>query len=436
MTGLLLVAALLWPTAASALSPQPAPQPRVLAAAFSGVISPVAAEYLQAAVAKAREGSYDALVIELDTPGGLDLSMREIVKALLSSTVPVIVYVSPAGARAASAGVFITMAAHVAAMTPGTNIGAAHPVQLGGPAASEKEKPAKDEVMESKMTNDSRAYLQAIASRRGRSVEWAGLFVAQSTSIPSALAVSENVVDFEAESLPALLARIDGRKLADFKDVPLKTKDAVIERFEMSRRQKLLAAVSDPNIAMVLMSLGVSGMLIELYSPGLILPGIVGAVSLILAFYSFQTLSANFAGVLLMFLGVVLFILELKIVSFGLLALSGTAAILFGAMMLFKEAGGGLAVSWGVIAGTAGSLIALLSVLLYIAKSALSRKATIGAESARGQRAMTVSALCPDGQVQWRGELWRARSVEGTIPAGVEVLIDGVDGLTLKVRKP
>lgn len=430
----LLLAALLWPSVLGA-APKPLPPPRVLSASFSGVISPVSAEYLQAAVHKAAEGNYDALVIELDTPGGLDLSMREIVKALLSSTVPVIVYVSPAGARAASAGVFITMAAHVAAMTPGTNIGAAHPVQLGGPAASEKEKPAKDEVMESKMTNDSRAYLQAIASRRGRSVEWAGLFVAQSTSIASALAVSENVVDFEADSLSVLLARIDGRKLADFKDAPLRTKDAVIERFEMSRRQKLLAAVSDPNIAMVLMSLGVSGMLIELYSPGLILPGIVGAVSLILAFYSFQTLSANFAGVLLMFLGVVLFILELKIVSFGLLALSGTAAILFGAMMLFKETGGGLAVSWSVIAGTVGSLVVLLSVLLYIAKSALSRKATIGPESVSGQRGTAVSALSPEGQVMWRGELWRARSLEGTVPAGVEVVIESVDGLTLKVRK-
>lgn len=434
---LLAAAAYAKPAAKPAEKPVLARQAVVLAANFSGVISPVSAEYLLGALEKADRGGFDALVIELDTPGGLDLSMREIVKGILASRVPVIVYVSPSGGRAASAGVFITMAAHVAAMAPGTNIGAAHPVQLGGIESSAKKEKAGDSVMEAKMTNDASAYLQAIAARRGRNEDWASLVVVKSTSIPSAAAVAQNVVDLEAESVEALLNAIDGRKLKDFPNKPLISKGARIERFPMTRRQKLLATVSDPNIAMILMSLGVSGMLIELYSPGLIVPGIVGAVSLILAFYSFQTLSANFAGVLLIMLGLLLYVLELKITSFGLLAVSGTAAILFGSLMMFKTAGavGGLAISGTVIASTVGTLACLMVALLYIAKKTMTRPAAIGLDGAAGQKARVTAPLVPLGEVQWRGERWRAESLEGTIPAGADVIIDSAEGLTLKVRR-
>ncbi len=412
-----------------------AAKPRVLAASFSGVISPVAAEFLQAAIHRAEKGGYDALVIELDTPGGLDLAMRDIVKAILSAEVPVIVYVSPAGGRAASAGVFITMAAHIAAMTPGTNIGAAHPVRLGGASGVKGGKNKPDPVMESKMTNDASAYLQSIATRRGRNVDWAREVVVKSTSVASGEAVRLNVVDLEAESLEALLNAIDGRELADFKGKPLRTKGAEVERFEMTRRQELLATVSDPNIAMMLMTIGVSGLLIELYSPGLILPGLVGVVSLILAFYSFQTLSADFAGVIFIMLGFLLYILELKIASFGLLALAGTGALLFGATMLFKDGGWGLQISWSAIAGSLVMMGIIMAALIYVTKQALMRRQTTGAEGMVGALVVTVTALDPKGKVSLGGELWKAESLEGTLPKGTEAVVDSTQGLTLMVKK-
>jgi membrane-bound serine protease (ClpP class) len=414
-----------------------APAPDVLVATYSGVINPAAAEYLDGAVAAAGARRCGALVIELDTPGGLDLSMRDIVKAILSSEVPVIVYVAPSGARAASAGVFITMAAHVAAMAPGTNIGAAHPVQLGGmPAGGGKDKePKKDEVMEGKVVNDAAAYLQAIAGRRGRNIEWAFQGVTKSTSIVSSAAVRQRVVDLEAKSLEELLAAVDGRELADFKGRPLRTKGAKVVRFEMTARQKLLAAVADPNIAMILMTLGVSGLLIELYSPGLILPGLVGTVSLIMAFYSFQTLSASFAGVLLILVGLILYVLELKVQSYGLLAVSATAAVLFGTVMLFRHSPGGVSISWGVIVSTVGTLAALAAALIAIAARAMARRSKTGAEGLIGQSGTVETELNPLGKVTMGGELWKAESLEGTIPAGTVVRVEAAEGLTLKVRR-
>ena len=422
--------------ALAAPPPKSAPA-EVLVASYSGVINPAAAEYMAGAVAAAARRRCGALVIELDTPGGLDLSMRDIVKAILASEVPVIVYVAPAGARSASAGVFITMAAHVAAMAPGTNIGAAHPVQIGGmPSVPGKDKEEKkDDVMEGKVVNDAAAYLQAIAGRRGRNIQWAFEGVTKSTSIVSSAAVREHVVDLEAKSLDELLAAVDGRELADFKGHPLRTKGAKVVRFDMTGRQKLLAAVADPNIAMILMTLGVSGLLIELYSPGLILPGIVGVISLIMAFYSFQTLSASFAGVLLIMLGFVLYVLELKVHSYGLLAVTATASILFGTLMLFRNSGGGISVSWGVIGSTVGTLVALVACLLAIATQAFRKRSKAGADGMIGQPGIADTDLNPNGSVTLLGELWKAESLEGNIPAGTAVRVEQSDGLTLKVRR-
>jgi membrane-bound serine protease (ClpP class) len=435
-TVLALAALLLAAAPSRAAGPAPA-SPRVLRAVFSGTISPVAAEYLGMAVGRAQNETFDALVIELDTPGGLDLSMREIVKSILASNVPVIVYVSPAGARAASAGVFITMAAHVAAMTPGTNIGAAHPVALGGgrPGFGKDDKggAANDQVLEGKIENDAAAYLKAIASRRDREVEWSALFVTKSTSVTSARAVAFNVIDLEAGSLGELLAAVDGKVLKDFK-VPLRTKGAEIVEFKMTRRQEILAAVSDPNIAMILMSLGATGILLELYSPGLILPGLVGAVSLILAFYSFQTLSVSFAGILFIAIGFLLYILELKIASFGLLALSGTAAILFGYMMLFKDSPG-LSVSKVAVLSTVGTMAVVLMGMLYLVKKTLFRRSSSGVEDVAGEKALVSESLAPAGMILWRGELWRATSLEGPIAKGDTVVVDKVEGLSVTVRK-
>lgn len=430
MTSALLAAAICAVPAAAAGTP------KVLVAAYAGVISPVAAEYLAGAVAEAEAERYDALVIQLDTPGGLDLAMRDIVKAEFASRVPVVVYVWPAGARAASAGVFIALAADVAAMTPGTNIGAAHPIELGGLGAppGKDEKGGRSEILDAKATNDAAAYLQSIARRRGRNAEWAELVVKKSTSVPSGEAVRERVVDLEAENLAALLDKIDGRALAG-RDRPLRTRRAQVVRWEMTRRQKILAAVVDPNVAMVLMSLGVAGIMIELYSPGLILPGIVGAVALITAFYSFQTLSAGFAGLLLIALGFLLFLLELKVHSFGLLTLSGMASVLFGALMLFRDSSGGLAVSKAAIAAALGPTLAVLLGLLFIAKQALRGRSKTGAEALKGAKAVAATALRPRGTVSLGSELWRAESVEGDVAEGAEVTVVSAEGLTLKVRR-
>ncbi|MBI5211477.1 MAG: nodulation protein NfeD [Elusimicrobia bacterium] len=427
---------------AKAASGPSRPEPRVLVASYSGIISPAAAEYMKGAVAKAEQGKYDALVVELDTPGGLDLPMREIVKDFFGAQVPVVVYVAPAGARAASAGVFITMAAHVAAMAPGTNIGAAHPVALGRDFDAprfgkekdkDKEKEKTGDVMEAKLTQDAGAYLQAIATRRGRNAGLAYEMVSKSTSIISGQAVALRIVDLEAAGLDELLRLVEGRKLADFQ-APLSTKGARVERLPMTARQRLLATVADPNIAMLLMSLGGAGLLIELYSPGLVLPGVVGAVSLVLAFYSFQTLSASYAGVLLIMLGVVFLLLELKITSYGLLALSGSASVIFGSMMLFKDSGGGLAVSYGALASSLGTLLAIFAGLLAVSRTALGRKTDIGLEDIGGETAVAKTALTPTGTVFWHGELWKARSLGGDIAEGAEVVVDSADGLTLKVR--
>jgi membrane-bound serine protease (ClpP class) len=249
------------------------------------------------------------------------------------------------------------------------------------------------------------------------------------------LAVREHVVDLEAKSLDELLAAVDGMELADFKGHPLRTKGAALLRFDMTGRQKLLAAVADPNIAMILMTLGVSGLLIELYSPGLILPGIVGVVSLIMAFYSFQTLSASFAGVLLIMLGFLLYVLELKVHTFGLLAVTATASILFGTLMLFRNSGEGVSVSWNVIGSTLGTLVVLVGSMLYVATQAFKRRSKAGAEGMIGQFGVADTDLSPAGKVILGGELWKAESLEGDIPAGTAVRVEGEEGLTLKVRR-
>jgi membrane-bound serine protease (ClpP class) len=431
-----LLAVLLLAIPASAAKPA---APKVLLAEFSGVISPVSAEYLEGAVGEAETRGADALVIQLDTPGGLDLSMRLIIKAILASRVPVIVYVYPSGARAASAGVFIAMAAHVAAMAPGTNIGAAHPVMLGGgggglPGSGDK-KEKKDDTMEAKMASDASAYLKSIAHKRGRNESWAVQAVSISTSIQASEAVAIKVVDLEAVSLEELLKAVDGRKLADF-DKPLRTVGALIERYSMTRRQRWLATLSDPNVAMILMSLGAAGLFIELYNPGLILPGIVGAVSLILGFYSFQTLSASYAGVLLILLGMILLLLEIKITSYGMLAVGGIASFLLGVLMLFQHnAAGGLSVSWSIISSTLGGLLAVVAVLSWVVMRAYNRPVVTGDEGMLGMEGKAMGRLDPRGKVQVGDELWDAESEEGAIEAGAAVVVRAVEGLKLRVGK-
>ena len=404
----------------------PSVDPFVTVAAYDGVINPVAAEYLHDALASAEASGARALVVALNTPGGLDSSMRLIIKDITGATVPVVVFVSPSSGRAASAGVFITMAAHVAAMAPGTNIGAAHPVNMGGGEM--------DKTMKEKVENDSVAYIKSLAQQRGRNAAWAEDAVRKSVSITEREALKLNVVDLVADDLPALLKQVDGRRinLASGPSV-LKTAGAGLREFPMGLRLEWLKTISDPNIAYLLMTIGTIGVIAELYSPGAILPGIVGAISLILAFYAFQSLPVNYAGMLLFLLGIVFFVLEASVTSYGLLAIGGVLSMLIGSVMLIKSDAEFFQISWAVILPvvTLASVLTLLVIGTGI--RALRRRPVTGREEMVGLVGIARTALAPDGQLAVRGELWEAVS-EQPVSAGDEVEVTAVDGLRLRVK--
>jgi membrane-bound serine protease (ClpP class) len=446
MKKIILIAAVLPLLAAAPAKKDSAPVyevKRVVVAPYSGVITPAAAEFIAGAVdALNAPGGADLLVIALDTPGGLDSSMREIIKKTLASKKPVAVYVSPQGARAASAGVFISMASPLVGMAPGTNIGAAHPVVIGGglPGLPDKDK-EKDkksggkqkDTMDEKMVNDASAYIKSITQKTGRNVEWAVKAVTRSDSIPAEEAVKAGVADFIAADITEFLAKADGRKAGDFG--VLKCAGASVEYFKQTRRQKFLATITDPNIAMILMSLGAAGLFIELYNPGLILPGVVGAVSMVIAFYAFQTLSANFAGIALILLGFVFFIAEIKVVSYGLLTLAGALSVLLGGLMLFNQPTmGGLSVSMSMLISTIIGLVGVVAGVAWLALRAQMNRVVTGIESLQDKRGLAKTALTPAGKVLVEGELWDAESVSGDIPEGAEVDVTAVTGFKIRVR--
>jgi membrane-bound serine protease (ClpP class) len=401
-----------------------APRP-VSVLRIDGVISPVTVRLVGAALDRARSEGHQALVIELDTPGGLERSMRAIVQRLLSAEVPVIVYVAPTGARAASAGVFITLAAHVAAMAPATNIGAAHPVALGGGADKESLR---------KIENDAAAFARTVALERGRNADWAEKAVRESVSITEREAVRLKVVDFVAESVAEVLARADGRRVkTPAGPVTLATAGAPVQAVEIGFRDRVLSVITDPNVAYVLMMLGTIGLLAELYNPGAIFPGVIGAISLILAFFAFQSLPINYAGLLLILLGVGLLVAEVKVVSHGILAAGGVVAMALGSLMLFDAPElGGLRVSWWVVLPTVGATAGLFLFVVTAGVRALARRPLLGAEGLVGLTAVARGPLTPTGQVAVQGELWRAVADE-PVEDGTPVRIVGVEGLTLRV---
>ena len=409
---------------ASSLSAQTAAP--VVVATYEGVINPVAAEYLHDALATAEARHAQAVILRLDTPGGLDTSMRMMIKDMTGSTIPVVIYVAPSGGRAASAGVFLTLAAHVAAMAPGTNIGAAHPVAMGGGEM--------DNTMKEKVENDSVAYIKSIAEQRGRNASWAEDAVRKSVSVTEKEALNLKIIDLVAEDLPALLKKLDGRKvLMGHASAVFQTKDAEIVDFPIGWRLELLKALSDPNIAYLLMTLGTIGLLAELYNPGAILPGIVGAISLILGFYSLQSLPINYAGVLLLLLGVVLFVLEATVTSYGLLAIGGVLSMLLGSLMLIKTDAPFLQISWAVMIPVIG-LAALLSfAMVGMGVRAMRRRPLTGSEGMVGLIGIAKTALSPRGQIAVRGELWEAMSEE-PIEAGKMVEVTAIEGLKLRVK--
>jgi membrane-bound serine protease (ClpP class) len=395
-----------------------------------GAITPVTVRLITTAVERAQSERAQALILQLDTPGGLERSMRSIVQTILNSEVPVIVYVAPTGARAASAGVFITMAAHVAAMAPATNIGAAHPVSVGGGTP--------DKEMVKKIENDAAAFARTIAAERGRNAEWAEKAVRSSVSATEREAVKLKIVDLIADNIPDLLVKVDGRTVKTAKGtVTLQTKDAHVKKIEIRFRDRFLALITDPNVAYILMMIGMLGIFFELSNPGAILPGVLGGISLILAFFAFQSLPINWAGLLLILFGVILLIAEIKVVSHGILTIGGVVAMLLGSMMLYDapEAGSALRISWWVIVPAVGSTAGLVVFALSYGVRALYRTPTTGAPGMVGQTAVARTPLAPEGQVAVQGELWRAVAQDGPVAAGEPVTIVGVDGLTLTVAK-
>lgn len=392
----------------------------------NGPINPVTADFLDRNLKAAGQQGDRLVLIEVDTPGGLDSAMRDIVKAIFASQVPVVVYVAPAGARAASAGAVICLAADICAMAPGTNIGAAHPVAIG-----EK----MDKVMQEKVVNDAEAYLEGIAQKRGRNVALARKMVRESTSLAAEKALEARLIDLIAADRTELLHKLDGRQLErDGKKVSLQLAGVAVVVHEMGVRQRILNTISNPNVAYVLMMLGFLGLFFELSNPGVILPGVIGGISLILAFFAFQTLPVNYAGVLLILLALVLFIAEIKIVSHGMLTVGGVVAMVLGSLMLFESPEPYLRVSWSVILVTVVLTSAFAVFAVTMAVRAHRRKPTTGQEGLLGEEGEADSDLMPVGKVFVRGEYWDAWSEE-RIAKGEPVAVIAVEGMRLKVRK-
>ena len=395
---------------------------------IEGVINPVVAEFIAKGIDKAYETGAECLIIELDTPGGLDASMRKIVKRIFGAEVPVIVYVSPSGSRAASAGVFITLAAHTAAMAPGTNIGAAHPVNIGGAMDTSS-------VMNQKVVNDAVAFIKSIAGKRGKNAEWAEDAVRESVSITEREALEKNVIDFICPGIDSLLQIIDGNEYETaFGTKKVATKDARIERYSMNWRQRLLDVISDPNIAYILMMLGFYGLLFELYSPGTILPGVVGGICLILAFFAFQTLPVNYAGVLLILFGFVLLIAEIKVTSFGLLTVGAVISLILGSIMLIKSPLPFLKISWGVILPTVIFTVAFFLFALYLVIRSQNKKPVAGIEGLIGEVGEVKETIDPVGSIFVHGEIWTAESDE-RIEKGERIKVLEINHMRMKVKR-
>jgi membrane-bound serine protease (ClpP class) len=395
-----------------------------------GIINPVVVEYMLESIRQSEEEQATAVIFQLDTPGGLVSSTRLIVKALLNADIPVVVYVSPSGARAASAGTFITMAGHIAAMAPGTNIGAAHPVSGSGEDI--------EGDMRKKAENDIAAFARSIADQRGRNADWAEAAVRESVSITETQALEQNVIDIVAEDVPALLHQLDGRKVSvSGTEVTLRTAGAIVRYREMTWRQQVLAVLSHPQIALMLISLGSLGLMIELYNPGLIFPGVIGAISLLLAFYSMQMLPINYSGLALIGLALIMFILETQVPSFGMLTVGGVIAMLLGSLMLIDSPEEFLRIPLTTILVVVGTTSALFIFIIGAATRTLSRQPVTGQEGMIGLRGTVtrrIDPTGPPGTVSLQGSLWIARS-DTPIEAGETIQVVAVDGIKLTVAK-
>jgi membrane-bound serine protease (ClpP class) len=397
-----------------------------------GAITPVVADYISRGIEKSEEEGALACIIRMDTPGGLDTSMRQIVQSILNAELPVVVYVSPAGGRAASAGVFITMSAHVAAMAINTTIGAAHPVSIG----AEGEQQVSDEMAE-KIVNDAAAYIRTIATTRGRNADWAERAVRESVDVTETEALDLNVIDIVSPTFEDLLTQLNGRQvvLINGQTVTLNTEGAGINDLNMTWVEDFLYTISDPNIAYLLLSLGSLGIIAEIFNPGLIFPGVIGGISLLLGLYALGTLPVNWAGVLLIILAFVFFVAEFFTSGFGLLLGGGLISLIIGSLILFQGASPVFRVDWWIIALVVIIVGGFVAFAVFKIVGTYKRQAMTGKEELQGKTAVVREALNPEGTVFYEGELWRAISDSGRIEPGEEVLITKSKGLKLSVTK-
>ena len=394
---------------------------------LDGVVSPASSAYLLRSIDVAEAHGGSCLIVKLDTPGGLDLSMREVTKRILNAEVPIIVYVAPKGARAASTGVFIVYASHIAAMAPGTNIGAAHPVNMGGEKT--------DSVMLEKATNDAVAYLKSIAKEKSRNEKWAEKAVRESASIDAEVALELGVCEIIAEDEEDLIAQLDGR-IVEIKEEQrtLKTKSSPIRKLTMTLKEKLLLLLTNPNIAYVLLLLGIYGLFFELQNPGMIFPGVVGGICTILGFYALHLLPVNYAGIALIMLSAILFILEIYITSGGLLTIGGIISLLFGSLILFESDVPFLRLSWEVIVIVIVIIAAFFIFLLSLGIHAQFRKKVTGKEGIVGEIGVAKTDIKPSGgTVLIHGEFWNAVS-DKVIKKDSKVKIVNVKEMVLKVE--
>jgi membrane-bound serine protease (ClpP class) len=416
----------------------------------SGAIGPATSDYFVRKLREAQASGTKLVVVTIDTPGGLDTAMRDMIQAILASEVPVIAYVSPSGARAASAGTYLVYASHVAAMAPATNLGAATPVQIGGPAPTARPAgkptdgdadvqdgepaPAPGSAVERKALNDSIAYIRGLAELRGRNVEWAEAAVREGASLPADEALAAGVVDLIAADIPELLRLLDGRKVKlRAQEVELRTAGLVLHELEPDWRTNLLSLITNPNVAYLLMLIGIYGLLLEGYNPGAVLPGVVGAICLLLALFAFQVLSVNYTGLALIALGVLLIVAESFVPSFGALGLGGIVAFVFGSVMLLDRDVPGFSIAWQVIAAMALAGALVLLAIVSFAVRARRRPVVSGAEGLLREVAEATEDFERHGLVRVQGELWQAVSRE-PVRAGQRLRIRKLDGLTVEVE--
>jgi len=401
--------------------------PHVDLISIDGTINPAVDDFIRESINRSKANAARALIIQLDTPGGLLTSTRTIVKEMLGAPVPVIVYVAPSGAGAGSAGVFITMAAHIAAMAPGTNIGAAHPVAGGGQEVKG--------VMGEKIENFTASFSESIAQQRGRNTEWAIQAVRKSVSITEKEALKIKVIDVVAKDIDDLLEQAHGRKVdIDGRKHELSLKGARVERYGMSLKQKVLNTIADPNIAYLLMMAGILGLYMEFSHPGVIFPGVAGAICLLLAFASLQLLPINYAGLGLIILGIGLLIGEAFAPSFGVLGVGGIISLALGSFFLFDTEGSDLIVDRSIIltaVATLGSFVLAVSYLVFRSQKA---KPALGMEGLIGEIGEVRGKLIPSGKIFVHGETWRAEA-DNEIDVGEKVEVVGVEGMVLKVRR-